>query len=880
MNTNDIRSTFIDFFAEKGHTVVPSASLIPVDPTLLLTVAGMVPFKAYLLGEQTPPYKTAVSSQKCVRTEDIDILGTTARHASFFEMLGNFSFGDYFKERAIPLAYELLTEGYGMDPDRLWFTVYDTDDEAAAIWLDDVGVPPDRLQRRDKDNFWQMGVAGPAGPCSEIFFDRGPQHGADGGPIVDEERFVEIWNLVFMQYIQDEPYHVVGDLPMKSIDTGMGLERMAMVLQDVDSLFETDSLRAIMAVGERATGAQYGASEKSDISLRILTDHARAFTFLISDGVVPSNEGRGYILRRLVRRAVRHAKMLGATKPITSDLLAATVQEMGEAFPAIVEKQDHIAAILEREEAGFMSTLESGEQLLDVAISELGTSTEIAGTTAFKLHDTFGFPIELTIEIATERGLTVDRDGFDVEMSQQKERARAAFKGAASTDKTDLYRRLLAGIDESEFTGYDEIDGSGVVLSIVRDGETVEKANEGESVELYLSSTPFYAESGGQVGDAGTLSTETGTVSVFDTQLALPGVHGHAAKVVNGTIRVGQDVTTSVDGTRRERIRKNHSGTHILHWALRDVLGSHVQQEGSLVADDRLRFDFSHFEGVGPEAFHEVERRVNERVIANSEVATVETSKDDAEKMGAIAFFGDKYGERVRVVTMGEFSTEFCGGTHVPSTGQIGPLVLVSERSVGSNIRRVEALTGSAAYEHLSALRTSLTDIGKVLRSQPGKELDAVRSVAEQLKDAEQRIGQFEERERSHLAADVVKDGEKIHVRAERIGEVRFVSGRFDGLGGDGLRALALQVRDRLGSAIGAFGSVTDGKASVIVFISEDLVAEGVSAGSIAASGAKALGGGGSKDPKLSQAGGPNTDGIDEAVDLMRAAAREALASL
>jgi alanyl-tRNA synthetase len=873
MDTNEIRRTFIGFFAERDHTVVPSASLIPVDPTLLLTVAGMVPFKSFLLGEEKAPYANAVSSQKCVRTEDIDILGTTARHVSFFEMLGNFSFGEYFKERAIPLAYELLTEAYGIDPDKLWFTVHDTDDEAAAIWLDVVGVSPDRLQRRDRDNFWQMGVAGPAGPSSEIFYDRGPEYGPDGGPVVDEERFVEICNLVFMQYIQDEPYHVVGDLPMKSIDTGMGLERMAMVLQGVDSLFETDSLRAIMSVAEEATGTTYGEEDRSDLSLRIIADHARSFTFLISDGVVPSNEGRGYILRRLIRRAVRHAQMSGATQPITAGLVDATVAEMGDAFPAIVDKQDLIKQVVEREEIGFLNTLEAGEQMLDVAISDLGDSTLIPGATAFRLHDTFGFPIELTEEIATERGFTVDREAFDVEMAEQKSRARAAFKGAAGDDTTDMYRRVLGGIEPTEFTGYKSIDGLGIVLSLLREGETVERAEEGQDVEVFLSRSPFYAEAGGQVGDTGTIATETGTVKVVDTQLDLPGVHGHRGKVVTGYVQTGQDAETMIDGTRRERIRKNHSGTHILHWALRDVLGSHVQQEGSLVAPDRLRFDFSHFEGVDSETLHEVERQVNERIIANSNVITVETSKKDAEQMGAIAFFGDKYGDDVRVVTIGDFSTEFCGGTHVPTTGQVGPLVLVSEGSVGSNIRRVDALTGSAAYDHLTRLRSNLDDIGTILRSQPGKEVDAAMSISDRLKAAEQRIGEFEERERTQIADRLVNE-------AETIEGALLASGRIDGIGGDGIRALAFQVRDRLGSGIGAFGSVTEGKAAVVVFVSEDLVDRGLSAGDLAGIGATALGGGGSRDPKLAQAGGPNTERVDEAITLMHDAASEALAGL
>jgi len=586
------------------------------------------------------------------------------------------------------------------------------------------------------------------------------------------------------------------------------------------------------------------------MSLRILADHGRAFTFLISDGVVPSNEGRGYILRRLVRRAVRHARMLGATEPITAALVEATIDEMGEAFPAISERRDHIKEVVEREEAGFLRTLESGEQMLDVVIDGLGDSTEIPGATAFKLHDTFGFPIEITEEIATERGLTVDRDGFEVEMTEQRDRARAAFKGAAEGDSTDLYRRILGGIDPTEFTGYSCVSGTGVVLSLLREGEAVERVEEGQEVEVFLSSSPFYAESGGQVGDTGTVATVTGKIKVVDTQLALVGVHGHQGKVVEGYVQTAQDAESSIDGTRRERIRKNHSGTHILHWALRDVLGQHVQQEGSLVAPDRLRFDFSHFEGVNLETLHQVEREVNERVIANMGVVTVETSKEDAEKMGAIAFFGDKYGDEVRVVKMGDFSS-----------------------SVGSNIRRVEALTGSAAYDHLSELRSNLDSIGSILRAQPGREVDAAKSIADRLNAAEERIGEFEERERTQVADNVLSS-------AEKIGTASFASTRVDGLGGDGIRALAFQVRDRLGRGIGAFGSVTDAKAAIIVFVSDDLVSEGVSAGEIANAGARALGGGGSRDPKLAQAGGPNADAIDEAISLMKTAASEALAAL
>jgi alanyl-tRNA synthetase len=873
MNTNDIRSTFLEFFASNDHTPVPSASLIPVDPSLLLTVAGMVPFKSYLLGEETPPYLRAVSSQKCIRTADLDILGTTARHVSFFEMLGNFSFGDYFKERAISLHYELVTEKFGIDPELLWFTVHDDDDEAAAIWIDGVGIDPERLQRTDKDNFWQMGVAGPAGPSSEIFYDRGQEYGQDGGPVVDEDRFMEISNLVFMQYIQDVPYNVVGDLPAKSIDTGTGLERMAVVLQGVSSIFETDTLRAVMAVGENRTGISYGTHERSDVSLRILADHGRALTFLISDGVVPSNEGRGYILRRLVRRVVRHAHVLGTTDPIVADLVDGTVAEMGGAFPEIVERTDFIKEMAQREEEGFTRTLAAGEQLLHGAIADVGSEGQIPGNVAFKLHDTFGFPIELTEEIAADQGLAVDRVAFDVEMSGQKDRARAAFKADHGGEDAETYRSALGGMEQSIFVGYDLLDAPGKVLMILVDGEPVERADEGTEIEIFVDSTPFYAESGGQVGDSGTITTETGVLEVLDTQFALPGVHGHKAKVTSGWVQRAQDAELAVDRVSRERTKKNHTGTHILHWALRDVVGDHVHQAGSLVAPDRLRFDFSHFEAVAREELHEVERSVNERIVANESVSTVETSKAEAEKMGAIAFFGDKYGEKVRVVRTGSFSTEFCGGTHVPSTGQVGPLVLVSEGSVGSNIRRVEALTGSAAYNHLSELRKTLTEVSDVLKTQPNRVVETARSLSAQLKATETRIGEFEERDRAGAAESLLN-------ASEEIGGTRLVSGRVDGLGGDGLRSLAFQVRDRIASGIAVLSSVTDGKASLIVVVTDDLAARDISAGDIAALGAKVLGGGASRDTKLAQAGGPNVGEIDGGLDAALTSARTALTSL
>jgi len=870
VDTNEIRRTFLDFFAARDHTIVPSASLIPVDPTLLLTSAGMVPFKSYMLGEETPPYRRAATVQKCGRTTDIDIVGTTLRHLTFFEMLGNFSFGDYFKEKAIPWAFELVTERYDIDPELLWFTVHLDDDEAAEIWIDDVGVPADRVQRLDKDNFWQMGVAGPAGPSSEIFFDKGPEYGEPGGPAVDDERHVEIWNLVFMQYIQDVPYHVVGDLPAKNIDTGAGLERLATVLQGVPTIFDTDEIRSVLAAGEAATGVSYGASARSDISLRILADHGRAVTFFAADKIVPSNEGRGYVLRRLLRRAVRHASLLGAEDLVMPRLVTRTVQTMGAAYPELVEDEDAIVDLVEREEVQFRRTLRSGHQLLDEALAELEPGGTLSGETTFKLHDTYGFPSELTEEIVGERGFQVDLAEFNAMMASQRQRARAAYKGGDVAAAADLYRGLIGDLDHTEFTGYEQLTDHGRVLSMIREGEVVESAEEGQQVEVFLDRTPFYAESGGQIGDRGVITTETGTVRVDDTQFAIAGLHGHRGTVASGLIHVGQDATLDVAGQRRERIRKNHTGTHVLHWALREIIGEHVHQAGSLVADDRLRFDFSHFSALDHEQLAAVEQAVNERVIENAAVMTIETSKEEAEHMGALAFFGDKYGDDVRVVKTGNYSTEFCGGTHVPSTGQIGPLVLVAEGSVAANTRRLEALTGVKAYDHLASLRRQIREAADALGTQPGQLVPAAGSATARIKAQEARLEQFEARERADEAATLLDAAEEHEGHS-------LVFARRDGLDADGLRSLAFQVRERLGSGIGIIGSVVDGKGGLVAWVSDDLVDTGVSAGELLTGPARALGGGGGKDPKLAQAGGPAGTEMDEALELARDAARQAL---
>ena len=870
MDSNHIKRVFLDFFAERDHAIVPSASLIPVDPTLLLTGAGMVPFKPYMLGEEEPPYRRAATVQKCARTTDIEVVGTTARHLTFFEMLGNFSFGDYFKEKAIPWAFQLATEQFGLDADRLWYTVHETDDEAEEIWVESVGVPSERVQRRGRDNFWQMGVPGPAGPASEIFYDKGPEYGPDGGPVVDEERFVEFWNLVFMQNIQDEPYNVIGDLPAKNIDTGAGLERVAVVLQRVDSVFETDVMRPILGAGEKATKVQYGSQERSDVSLRILADHGRAVTFLIADGVVPSNEGRGHILRRLIRRAVRHAFLLGNEALIMPSLVEATAETMGAAYPDLLSRQDFIVEMVTREEERFRRTLESGHQLLDQALQGVDDGGVLSGATAFKLHDTYGFPVELTEEILAERGRSLDRVEFETMMDEQRTRARAALKSAEEVEAAEAYRSLLGDVGATEFLGYEDERGHGRILSILRQGESVERAEEGEAIEVYADRTPFYAESGGQVGDSGLIDTETGVVRVEDTQFGMPGLHGHRGRVLSGAIWVGQEASMVIDADRRERIRKNHTGTHLLHWGLREVLGDHVQQAGSLVAPDRLRFDFSHYSAVDPESVREIESAVNDRVVDNSTVRSEMTSLEEAEQRGALAFFGDKYGDNVRVVSAGDYSVELCGGTHVPSTGQVGPLVLTSEGSIGSNLRRVEALTGSRAFAYLSDVRLRMEETAALLRTQPGKLVETAASVSRRLQEQEERLAAFADRERAQLATTIID-------QAEQHGERTLLVAQQDGLSGDELRSLAFQVRARLGSGVGVLGTEKDGKGAVVAFVSADLVAEGVSAGELITPAATILGGGAGPDADLAQAGGPRGAEMPAALESARDAARVAL---
>ncbi len=872
MDSQQIRQKFTDYFTERDHVLRPSASLIPVDPTLLLNNAGMVPFKPYFLGEEKAPWDRAVSIQKCVRTIDIDIIGTTGRHVSFFEMMGNFSFGDYFKELAIPIAYEFVTEELGLDPERLWYTVHETDDEAADIWIDGVGVPPDRVQRGGTDNFWQMGVPGPCGPSSELFWDKGPSFGEDGGPIGgDEDRFVEIWNLVFMQNIQDEPYHVVGNLPAKNIDTGMGLDRVAAVMQDVATVFDIDTLRPVREFAARYTRLDYGDDPVADVSLKILADHGRSVTFLIGDGVVPSNEGRGYVLRRLLRRAVRHAWQYGGEGLVFPGLVEATVGAMGAAYPDLVERKDYITDMVTREEERFRRTLESGHQLL---VDELEVeASQLSGETIFKLHDTYGFPVDLTKEIATERGVDLDLAGFESAMEDQRSRARKAWKGGDTVAASEVYRTILDTTGATQFLGYDFEAGDGLILAMVSDGELLERAEKDRVVEIFLDRTPFYGESGGQVGDTGVIETDTGKAVVLDTQHALQGLHGHTARITEGYVSNGQSARTAIDSPRREAIRKSHTGTHVLHWAIRDVLGDHAGQAGSLVEPGRLRFDFSHHSQVPAGDLAGMEAEVNRRLIQNALVTTQVTSKDDAEEMGAIAFFGDKYGETVRVVSVGDYSVEFCGGTHTGTSAQVGPLVLLGESSIGANVRRVEALTGFAGFEHLVRMRDSLDDVARTLKVGPADVAGRVEALLEKSSDLEKSLETYRSRERSDVGAELVAS-------ARKVGDNRYVVADAN-LGAAELRQLALVVREKLGpGSVVVLGSADGGKGALVGAVARDLVESGVSAAEIISSAARDLGGGGSRDPELAQAGGPKGSNLDKALLSAVDAVEQALSKL
>ncbi len=876
-SSNDIRRSFLDFFEKNGHARVPSAPLVPHnDPTLMFVNAGMVPFKNVFTGLETRPYTQATSAQKCVRAggkhNDLDNVGYTARHHTFFEMLGNFSFGDYFKDRAIELAWQLLTREWGINPDRLTATVYHTDDEAYDLWKKISGLPESRIIKiATKDNFWAMGDDGPCGPCSEIFFDHGDHlpGGPPGSADEDGDRFVEIWNLVFMQYEQAAG-EIVSELPSKSIDTGMGLERIAAVLQGVHDNYETDTFRALIEASRSLTSNNAGDSAASH---RIIADHLRTSGFLVADGVLPANEGRGYVLRRIMRRAMRHAHLLGAAEPLMHRLVPALVAEMGAAYPELVRAQPLIEATLEQEETRFRQTLATGLKLLDEATSELGEGGTLPGETAFKLYDTYGFPYDLTEDALRSRGLAVDREGFDAAMARQKAAARAAWKGSGEKASDELWFDLAEEFGSTEFTGYSGDEGEGVVLAIVKDGTQVETAERGDNVQILLNQTPFYGESGGQTGDTGKLTTLKGFEGlVEDTTKPLGKLHVLRTKVVAGELSLGETVHQAVDSERRNRVRANHSATHLLHAALRHRLGGHVTQKGSLVAADYFRFDFSHPKAMTREDIEAVEADVNAQIRANEPVTTRLMTPDEAIAAGAMALFGEKYGDEVRVLSMGrgvdaDYSVELCGGTHVRALGDIQLFKIVSESAVSSGVRRIEALTGEAARRWLVDRDSKLREAAAALKSAPDEVPARIAALVEDRKRLERELAEAKKALAMGGAKSTSDDA-----APERVNGNAFIGQIVEGFDPKGLRAAVDDMKKKLGSGIGALIAVNDGRASVAVGVTDDLAGQ-VSAVELVKAAVAALGGqGGGGRPDMAQGGGPDGSKADEALAAVRSA--------
>lgn len=876
-STNEIRRSFLDYFGSNGHDVVQSAPLVPYnDPTLMFTNAGMVPFKNVFTGLETRSVPRATSSQKCVRAggkhNDLDNVGYTARHHTFFEMLGNFSFGDYFKEQAITHAWTLLTREWGLPKDKLLATVYHTDDEAFELWKKIAGLPEDRIIRiATKDNFWAMGDDGPCGPCSEIFFDHGDHiwGGPPGSAEEDGDRFIEIWNLVFMQFEQAAG-EIVADLPKPSIDTGMGLERIAAVLQGQHDNYDTDTFKALIAASVNLTGVK--AEGETQASHRVIADHLRSTSFLLADGVLPSNEGRGYVLRRIMRRAMRHAHLLGAKDPLMHRLVPALVAEMGAAYPELGRAQPLIEETLLREEVQFRRTLANGLKLLDEATEGLGEGSSLPGETAFKLYDTYGFPYDLTEDALRARGIAVDKDGFDAAMAQQKAAARAAWKGSGEAADSEVWFDIAERVGATEFTGYTANTGEAQVVALVQGGKEVDSAGAGEAVTVIVNQTPFYGESGGQSGDAGTITGADGlTLAVSDTAKPLGRLHAHNAQVQAGTIKVGDVVKLDIDVVRRDAIRANHSATHLLHAALRSRLGAHVTQKGSLVAADRLRFDFSHPAALSAEDIAAIEAEVNAEVRANDPVVTRLMSPDDAIEAGAMALFGEKYGDEVRVLSMGRsaagrnYSVELCGGTHVRALGDIGVFRIVSESAVSSGVRRIEALTGEGARQWLTAREDTLKGVASLLKTTPDDVSARVAALVEERRKLERELAEAKK------ALALGGGAAAAQAADEEVGGVKFSGQVLDGLDPKELRGLLDQAKQRMGSGVAAIVAVNDGKASIAAAVTEDLIGR-VSAVDLVRAGVEALGGkGGGGRPDMAQGGGPDGSKAAEAIAAVRA---------
>jgi alanyl-tRNA synthetase len=889
MDSAEIRARFLRFFTERDHTQVPSASLLLDDPTLLFVNAGMVPFKPYFLGEATPPWPRAASVQKCVRTLDIDEVGKTTRHASFFQMAGNFSFGDYFKEGAIPFAWELLTRpqsdgGFGFAEDRLWATVYESDDEALDIWHRVVGLPLDRIQRRSaKDNYWSMGVPGPGGPCSEIYFDRGPEHGIDGGPEADEDRYLEVWNLVFMQHelsaVRSKlDFDIRGDLPAQNIDTGMGLERMAALLQGVDNIYEIDVMRAILDRASELTGARYGADPDDDVRLRVVADHSRTCAFLMQDGVLPGNEGRGYVLRRILRRVIRNMRLLGSDDAVMGELIDASVAAMGPQYPELVTDAGRLRTLAVAEEEVFAQTLRTGTTIFDTAVAEVRKSggTSLPGEQAFALHDTYGFPIDLTLEMAAEKGIEVDQDGFRRLMAEQRDRAKADSRARkAGLVSTHVYKDVMDAAGVTSFTGYDEVVSEATLRGLLVDGAGVPSAREGQSVEVVLDRTPFYAEGGGQLADAGAITLADGSVlTIDDVQQPVPGLYVHRGRVSSGEVVVGQPVVGAVDLERRRAISRAHTATHLVHKAFREALGETATQMGSENSPGRFRFDFPSTSAVPASVLADVEARVNDVLAEDLAVRAEIMSQDQARAAGAMALFGEKYGDRVRVVSVGDWARELCGGTHAQRSGQVGVVKFLSEGSIGAGVRRVEAIVGVDAYRFLAREHLLLAQLSDLVKARPEELPERIEAALTRLKDAEREIAK-------QRSAAMLANLDGVLGAGQEVGAVRvWTFAAPEGTDAGGLRELVTRGRDKAGREVAAVvvGAAVDGdKVSLVAATNEAGRAAGVSANRVLQAGLSALGGRGGGKDDMAQGGGSGADQVDAAFAAATEAARAAV---
>lgn len=866
MGLNEIREKFLAFFESKDHLRLESASLVPHnDNSLLLINSGMAPLKPYFTGQEVPPRRRVTTCQKCIRTGDIENVGKTARHGTFFEMLGDFSFGDYFKKEIIPWSWEFVTKVMEIPEDKLYVTVYKDDDEAAKIWHDVVGVPKDRIFYMGKeDNFWEHGT-GPCGPCSEIYYDRGEEYGCgkEGCTVgCDCDRYMEFWNLVFTQFNAEED-GTYSELEQKNIDTGMGLERMATIMQNVDSIFDVDTVKAIRDKVCDIAGVEYGKDHKTDVSVRVITDHIRSVTFMTADGVLPSNEGRGYVLRRLLRRAARHGRLLGINRMFMTDICEVVIANSWEAYPQLVEKKDYIYKILNVEESAFYKTIDKGMEILKDDIEEMKSKGEkvMSGEKSFRLYDTYGFPIDLTKEILEEEGFEIDEEAFNQEMKIQKERAREA-RGKSTTymgaDET-VYHKLDVDM-VTEFAGYDVKEvADAKVIAIIANNEVSDSAVAGDEVSVFIDKTPFYAESGGQVGDHGVITTETGTVTVTDCIKVVGGKIAHIGKVEDGSISVGDTAKATIDYAKRLATSRNHSATHLLQKALRTVLGTHVEQAGSYVDAERLRFDFTHFSAMTPDEIKEVERLVNEKIFENLDIIISEENIEDARKMGAMALFGEKYGNVVRVVNMGGYSVELCGGAHLKNTAQVGTFKIISENGVAAGVRRIEALTGTEALKHFQAQEEQLKTVCGIVKATPDNMVKRIETLVAEQKELSKELEKLKAKMAGGAVSEILNGKKEINGVNAVLAEVKEADG-------NALRTMGDQLKEKLGSGVIVLGSGKDGKVSLVVMATDDIVKKGVHAGNIIKAAAAVCGGGGGGRPNMAQAGGKDASKIGEAL--------------